>query len=77
MGPKRATPIALRVFAGGVNSLSGQADILTDDGERPVTETHSSIGVSQDYVVVPGQPWIDGFVAADHEVRWVSVLGHN
>jgi hypothetical protein len=42
-------PNALTVAAGGVNVITGQ----------PATETPSS--QPQDYLVVPDQPWLDGF----------------
>ncbi len=68
-------PVALRVFAGGVNGLSGQPDLgisLETQGRstaKGVTEKDSE----QDYVVVPGQPWLDGFVSSNREVRYVKL----
>ncbi|KAG9000918.1 hypothetical protein FRB93_012523 [Tulasnella sp. JGI-2019a] len=61
-------PVAIRVFAGGVNGLSGQVD-LAKDGERPVKRRKTELETTQDYVVVPGQLWLDGFVSSDHEVK--------
>lgn len=46
---------ALRVFLGKVNVISGLTLHETTD--------------KQDYIVVPGQPWIDGIVVAPGQVR--------
>ncbi|KAG9022713.1 hypothetical protein FRB95_014284 [Tulasnella sp. JGI-2019a] len=61
-------PVAVRVFAGGINGLSGQVDLATD-GERPAKRRKTELETAQDYVVVPGQLWLDGFVSSDHEVK--------
>ncbi|KAG8886320.1 hypothetical protein FRB98_001305 [Tulasnella sp. 332] len=61
-------PTAIRVFAGGVNGLSGQVDLAGGD-EKPEKKQKNGSESTQDYVVVPGQPWLDGFVSSDHEVR--------
>ena len=42
-------PFAVRIAAGKINAVSGEAW---------TAELHSE---PQDYVVVPGQPWLDGF----------------
>lgn len=50
-------PIALKVAAGKINAVTGApwSDTL---GDEP-----------QDYVVVPEQPWLDGFCVAEGRVR--------
>ena len=62
----KKTPVALRVFTGGVNAISGKADLhLNNEGEQspPGKQT------SQDHVCIPGQPWLDGFKISEEEVR--------
>ena len=49
-------PMAVKVAAGKINALTGKD--WTDDLSRP-----------QDYVVVPGQPWLDGFCVGEGLVR--------
>ncbi|KAG8995286.1 hypothetical protein FRB93_001180 [Tulasnella sp. JGI-2019a] len=61
-------PVAIRVFTGGINGLSGQVD-LVGDVEQPAKKRKTGLGMNQDYVVVPDQPWLDGFVSSDSEVR--------
>ncbi len=51
--------IALRALAGGVNTLSGEAQQRQGNPARD----------TQDYIVVPGQKWLDGFRVSDSEVR--------
>jgi hypothetical protein len=57
LGSPHGYPFALKVAAGKVNAVTGEAwqERL---GRRP-----------QDYVVVPDQPWLDGFVVEAGRVR--------
>ncbi len=50
-------PMALKIAAGKINAISGLpwTDALQDD--------------PQDYVVIPEQPWLDGFNVADGVIR--------
>src|SRR4051794_10049465 len=50
-------PNALKVMVGGVNTVSGQPDDAT------------RLGMPQDYLVCPLQPWLDGFNAGDGTIR--------
>jgi hypothetical protein len=50
-------PNAVKVIVGGINAVSG----LPDDG--------AELGKSQDYLVCPLQPWLDGFNAGDGTIR--------
>jgi len=50
-------PNALKVLAGGINAISG----LADTGTAP--------GPTQDYLVCPPQPWLDGFNAGGGRIR--------
>ena len=53
---------ALRVFVGRINAVSGlKMDERVDEAQVPET--------LQDYVVVPGQEWLDGICVAPGIVR--------
>jgi hypothetical protein len=57
VGFVNAYPVAIKIAAGKVNAVSGgswQAALQREP---------------QDYVVSPGQPWLDGFAIAEGEVR--------
>lgn len=49
-------PCAVKIGVGGANALTGER--LTAD-----------LSAEQDYVVVPGQPWLDGVLVSDGAVR--------
>jgi len=51
------SPKALKIAAGGINVLSGQAW---------QAGLHAN---PQDYIVVPDQPWLDGFNAGENYIR--------
>lgn len=57
-----ATKYAVRVFVGRVNAVSG---LLMD--EDPISK--DSGGQQQDYIVIPGQRWLDGICVAPGIVR--------
>jgi hypothetical protein len=50
-------PFALKIAAGMVNAVNGK--FWTDELDV----------VDQDYIEVPGQPWLDGFCVAENAVR--------
>ncbi|EFR05201.1 integral membrane protein [Nannizzia gypsea CBS 118893] len=50
---------ALRVFVGKVNAISGKHMDETNDAKEPV----------QDYIVVPGQKWLDGICTSPGVVK--------
>lgn len=71
-------PVAIKVAAGKVNAVSGQAwstalhgPDLPARGRRATGRGRSRRGraVPQDYVVVPEQPWLDGFNVAEGRIR--------
>lgn len=63
---RKVPPIALRVFAGGVNAISGDVDLPSaSHSEKIATEDTKS----QNYVCIPEQPWLDGFKTSENEVR--------
>ena len=56
-------PMAVKVAAGKINALTGEA-WANELSERP-----------QDYLVVPGQPWLDGFCVEQGLIRqFVAML---
>jgi len=58
---------AVKVAAGKVNAVSGKA--WTDKLEKPEDAVVGGKDPVQDYMVVPGQPWLDGFNTGDSVVR--------
>lgn len=54
-------PFAVKIASGKVNAVSGQS--WTNELEK------SKDGETQDYIVVPSQPWIDGFNVSKGVVR--------
>lgn len=54
---KPSNPKALKISAGGINVLSGNS---WQEG------LHAN---PQDYIVVPDQPWLDGFNAGENHIR--------
>jgi hypothetical protein len=50
-------PHALKVGAGGINAVTGE------DWDEELQQ------LPQDYVVIPGQPWLDGFKAGEGFIR--------
>lgn len=54
----RTDPMALKIAAGMRNALTGEA-----------WDERIAAGRRQDYVVVPGQPWLDGFNSGEGVIR--------
>lgn len=62
-------PFAVKISVGGVNAISGFPVVETDrtrDKRRRMLSRGTTI---QDYVVLPEQPWLDGIVSHDGNVR--------
>ena len=57
-----AAKYAVRIFIGRVNAISGQSMV-----ENPAMKSHTD--QNQDYVVIPGQRWLDGICVAPGVVR--------
>lgn len=56
-------PYAIRIYIGQVNAVTGK--IMTDERSDADAQTHQQ----QDYVVVPGQEWVDGVCVAPGIIR--------
>ncbi|KAI1360894.1 hypothetical protein F5Y08DRAFT_343231 [Xylaria arbuscula] len=62
-------PFMIKIYAGGVNAVSGEHSLETIETKmrrRALVAGGKSI---QDYLVVPGQLWIDGFAVAPGVVK--------
>ncbi|ETS85788.1 hypothetical protein PFICI_03813 [Pestalotiopsis fici W106-1] len=70
---RASRPFALKVYVGGVNAVSG---LPRSDGENDTEKTRQKRlrmlkdgKPVQDYMVVPGQPWLDGIASEDGRIR--------
>lgn len=65
-------PVAVRVFVGGINTITGSVDVVPGFGRYiNVRDGDTEKEGDQDYVTVPPQRWLDGFAASDSTVRLV------
>ncbi|KAI0201741.1 hypothetical protein F4808DRAFT_423651 [Astrocystis sublimbata] len=62
-------PFMIKIYAGGVNAVSGENQGETLDTKARRLDLVSNKKSVQDYVVVPGQRWIDGFAVSPGTVR--------
>lgn len=63
------TPFIVKIYCGGVNAIS--AEHYAEDLNTKFRRLKHSInkGDIQDYIVVPGQPWVDGIATEPGVVR--------
>ncbi|KAI1742539.1 hypothetical protein F4680DRAFT_446104 [Xylaria scruposa] len=62
-------PFAIRVFVGGINAVSGfSMEERQEQAQKDAAMVKHGQPI-QDYMVVPGQPWLDGIVCEDGQVR--------
>jgi len=61
-----STPVAVKILAGGINTITGEKE--TGDA-RSVLINNEPNGYGQNYMIVPGQPWLSGFKTKDNKVR--------
>ncbi|KAK5636789.1 hypothetical protein RRF57_012501 [Xylaria bambusicola] len=62
-------PFAIKIYAGGVNAVSGEHSLETKETKMRRLDLIAEGKNIQDYVVVPTQMWIDGFAVAPGGVR--------
>ncbi|KAI1734827.1 hypothetical protein F4680DRAFT_331499 [Xylaria scruposa] len=62
-------PFMIKIYAGGVNVVSGEHDLETIETKMRRLHLVSHNESIQDYIVVPQQPWIDGFAVSPGVVR--------
>ena len=53
---------ALKILLGGVNGISGR-------GAGDPSQSIEGPKYMQDYIVVPGQPWLDGIATAPGQIK--------
>lgn len=49
---------AVKVLTGGINAITGEKETGED---RAVLRNNGAQGFGQNYMIIPGQPWLDGF----------------
>ena len=65
-------PWALKIAAGMINAVSGEGwtmNLHSRAGDPSRERDEASSGRGQDYVVLPEQPWLDGFNTGDDSIR--------
>lgn len=64
-------PIAIKIGTGKINAISGSQWSGGLQHPRQVSEINSkkAIKAKQDYVVIPEQPWLDGYCAGETVIR--------
>ncbi|KAI1419500.1 hypothetical protein F5Y12DRAFT_777565 [Xylaria sp. FL1777] len=63
------SPFMIKVYAGGVNVVSGEHNLETTETKTRRLALASKEENIQDYVVVPDQPWLDGFAVSPGVIR--------
>jgi hypothetical protein len=66
---KASESFAIKIFVGGVNAISGEPRSEDAESLTRLTKRLASGPSVQDYVVVPGQPWLDSIAVSHEEVR--------
>ncbi|KAI1122330.1 hypothetical protein F5Y10DRAFT_271175 [Nemania abortiva] len=67
-------PFMIKVYAGGVNVVSGEHSMETAETKERRRELIAENKSIQDYIVVPPQPWLDGFAVSPGVVRQFVAL---
>ncbi|CRK36726.1 hypothetical protein BN1708_007158, partial [Verticillium longisporum] len=62
-------PFAIKIYVGGVNAVSGFPMTENDKTRQKRARMLRASKQIQDYMVVPGQPWLDGIVSEDGKIR--------
>ncbi|KAI0487632.1 hypothetical protein F4859DRAFT_525725, partial [Xylaria cf. heliscus] len=63
------SPFMIKVYAGGVNAVSGEHHLETVETKMRRLDLVSKDEIIQDYVVVPQQRWLDGFTVSPGVAR--------
>ncbi|KAI0437492.1 hypothetical protein F4803DRAFT_538441 [Xylaria telfairii] len=66
---KAKDPFMIKVYAGGINAVSGEHNLETLETKMRRLDLVSENKNVQDYVVAPLQPWLDGFAVSPGVVR--------
>ena len=59
-------PVAIKVLSGGINAITGEKE---SEATYTTLRNNDENGAGQNYMLVPGQPWLDGFMSKDNAVR--------
>jgi ubiquitin len=59
----------IKIYVGGVNAISGEPAVEDDATKVRRQKKWAAKASLQDYVVVPGQRWLDGIATTDGKVR--------
>ena len=64
-------PIAIKIGTGKINAISGESWVSGIKHPRQVSEANSgkTNQAKQNYVVIPEQPWLDGYCAEEAVIR--------
>ncbi|OTB01995.1 hypothetical protein M426DRAFT_63056 [Hypoxylon sp. CI-4A] len=62
-------PFMIKIYAGGVNVISGEHHVEGDETESRRAERTRKGESIQDYVVTPTQPWLDGIASSPGTVK--------
>jgi hypothetical protein len=62
-------PFAIKMYVGGVNAVSGFPMVENEKTKEKRLKMLDSAKSIQDYMVVPGQNWLDGIVSEDGKIR--------
>ena len=60
---------AIRIFVGGINAISGESMVETEQTKTHKADLYAERKCVQDYVVTPSQLWLDGIASTDRCVR--------
>lgn len=72
---ERKQDYLIKVYVGGANAISGES-VVEDAGtrlRRQAKQANSAASL-QDYIVVPGQPWLDGIANSGGTVRQLVAM---
>ncbi|KAK8135936.1 hypothetical protein PG984_003876 [Apiospora sp. TS-2023a] len=62
-------PFMVKIYAGGVNAVSGEHIIEDNDTKARRRQQHAAGKLVQDYIVVPHQHWLDGIAVSPDVLR--------
>lgn len=66
---KATAPFLIKIYCGGVNAVSGEHATEGAETEERRSKLLEESGLIQDYIVVPGQRWLDGVAVEPSVVR--------
>ncbi|RVD87097.1 uncharacterized protein DFL_005342 [Arthrobotrys flagrans] len=67
--PISGKPYIIKIFCGGVNAISGEPEVEMAEAKKRQDDFLAEKKSIQDYVLVPGQPWLDGSATGPGKVH--------